>query len=118
MSETSTETEAEVAEAPTRVESIGSSFRRRAEAVAAGAQREKEREAKEAKLAAKRRAEATEGDEVEGGEAEAKLPDESWKKDEILDWLVGNEVITEEQRDEVKGQTKAELIDNFVDAEG
>ena len=120
MSETSTETEA--TEAPTRVESIGSAFRQRAEAVAAGAQREREREEAEKKAAAKRRAaaqeEPVEGDEVEGGEAEAKLPTTDWKKDEILDWLVDNEVITEEQRSEVEGQTKAELIDNFVDAEG
>lgn len=44
------------------------------------------------------------------------LPDESWKKDDILDFLESNGVI--ESREDVKGQTKADLLENFVDAEG
>ena len=110
MSETSTETEA--TEAPTRVESIGSAFRQRAEAVAAGAQREREREEAEKKAAAKRRAAAQEEPEEDVDE----LPDMSWKKDDILDYLV--RVGAVENREDVEDQTKAELLDNFVDDEG
>lgn len=44
------------------------------------------------------------------------LPKESWKRDDIVKYLVDHEVI--ESEDDVEGQTKAQLIDNFVDANG
>lgn len=109
MSETSTETEA--TEAPTRVESIGSAFRQRAEAVAAGAKREREREEAEKKEVAKRRAEA-QGDDVPEDDG-PELPTKSWKKDDIVGWLVDEGVVDSE--DDVKGLTKDELLSNFFD---
>ena len=40
------------------------------------------------------------------------LPKESWKRDDIVQYLVDHEVI--ESEDQVEGQTKAQLIENFV----
>lgn len=42
------------------------------------------------------------------------LPKESWKRDDIVQYLVDHKVI--ESADDVDGQTKAQLIDNFVDS--
>ena len=120
MSETSTEKQE-------RAESISSSYRQRVKALQeareTGARNDADAEvaAAEARLEAAKakRAEldsGTVGDETET-EPEPEFPKESWTKEQILDWLVENEVITEEQRPEVEGQTKAELIDNFVDVE-
>jgi hypothetical protein len=57
------------------------------------------------------------GDEVEGGTVTEPLPlpTESWKRGEIVRWLVDNEVI--ESEDVVDGLTKAEMIGHFVDTE-
>ena len=49
-------------------------------------------------------------------EAEDQLPRESWKKDDIIGWLLTNEVI--ESADDVDGLTKAQLLENFFDDEG
>lgn len=40
------------------------------------------------------------------------LPKESWLRDDIVQYLVDHEVI--ENKDDVEGQTKAQLIENFV----
>lgn len=84
---------------PTRAESIGRSFRQRAAAIAGAREQEPVEETPE---------EVDENTDETVGE----LPDESWKKDDIVKYLVDNEVI--ESEDDVKGQTKAELIENFV----
>lgn len=42
-------------------------------------------------------------------------PRESWKKDDIIDWLIDNGI--EADRSDLVGMTKAELIDNFLDDE-
>lgn len=44
--------------------------------------------------------------------ADEDLPKESWKRDDIVKYLVDHEVI--ESEDDVEGQTKAQLIENFV----
>ena len=44
--------------------------------------------------------------------ADEDLPKESWKRDDIVKYLVDHEVIEDEK--DVEGQTKAQLIDNFV----
>lgn len=90
-----------------RVAAISNAYRSRAQAVAAGADREKEREAAEEKATNKRRVEADE----KTVEAED-LPKESWKKDDIIDWLIDNQAI--DSADDVDGLTKAELIENFT----
>jgi len=44
------------------------------------------------------------------------LPEPSWKKADIVDYLVRNEVI--ENPEDVKGLTKDQLLENFFDDEG
>lgn len=95
----------------TRVEAISNAYNTRAKAVAAGNERELEREAAEKKAANARRAAADEG-EQDGDE----LPDQSWRKGDIVDYLLRHGAI--ESEDDVKGQTKDDLLNNFVDAEG
>jgi hypothetical protein len=55
---------------------------------------------------------AEDGDDGTEPGDEDPLPKESWKRDDIVAYLVDHEVI--ESADDVEGQTKAELIDNFV----
>ena len=40
------------------------------------------------------------------------LPKESWKKGDIIDWLIDNGVVL--KRSDIEEQTKAELIENFI----
>ena len=95
---------------PTRTESISSAYRQRAANVKAAneaAAPTAETGKFEPDVAVE---EATEEDEVDD------LPDTSWKKADIVGYLVRNEVV--ESEDDVSGLTKAELLENFIDAEG
>ena len=87
----------------TRVSAITKAFRARAAAVSGV-------EIGDEKAEATEEAAATTEEEVDD------LPDMSWKKDDIVDYLVRNEVV--ESEDDVKGLTKAELLENFFDDEG
>lgn len=89
-----------------RVRAISSAYRGRAEAVRAGREREQEKAEKE----------AVDESQVEADETPDELPTESWKKDAIIQWLIDSGV--EAERVDLEGLTKAELIENFIDAEG
>lgn len=84
-----------------RVAAISSAYRGRAEAVRAGREREKPNETETP-------------EEIEDVTSEP--PRESWKKADIIDWLLDNGI--EAERSDLEEQTKAELIENFVDDEG
>ena len=95
---------------PTRTESISNAYRKRAADV------------KAANEAAAPTAETgkfepdvvldEESTEEDGDE----LPDKSWKKGDIVDWLVDGGI--EVDSAELDKMTKAELLDRFIDNEG
>lgn len=80
-----------------RVAAISKAYRGRAKVVRAGADREHQAE--------------TDEKTVETEE----LPKESWKKGDIVDWLLDSGV--EVERSDLEELTKAELIEYFIDAE-
>lgn len=81
-----------------RVAAIGKAYRTRAKVVRAGADRERQVETPETP------------------ETPEELPKESWKKVDIIDWLIDSGV--EAERSDLEELTKADLIENFIDDEG
>lgn len=87
-------------ETTTRVGAITNAFRQRANAIAATRDEPEPHP-------------VTDGPPEPPEEAEDQLPKESWKKDDIVDWLLANGI--EAERSDLEALTKAELIENFVD---